>query len=218
MQDWAEIRRLHQAEGLSNAEIARRVGVTRLTVRRALASTSPPKYERAPTGSAADAYEESIRQLLARASPDAGHGARRAGGVDPRDDGVQAQGRPAAAAVPAAGPGLADHVPSWGGCPVRLLVPAHRPGCRARAGQDGQAVAGADDGVRVLPVARRVAGPLSQRGGPVRRLVGAAVRSRRGAEGAGVGWRIRGRQVPPARTRAHRCLPRLPWGRWAPRY
>ena len=66
MQDWAEIRRLRQAEGLSKAEIARRVGVTRLTVRRALASTSPPKYERAPTGSAADAYEEAIRELLAQ--------------------------------------------------------------------------------------------------------------------------------------------------------
>ena len=66
MQDWAEIRRLRAAEGLSRSEIARRVGVTRVTVRRALASTSPPRYQRAPAGSAADAYEDAIREQLAR--------------------------------------------------------------------------------------------------------------------------------------------------------
>jgi transposase len=60
----AEIRRLHAAVKVSISEIARRVGVTRLTVRRALASTGPPKYERAPTGSATDAFEEAIRTIL----------------------------------------------------------------------------------------------------------------------------------------------------------
>jgi transposase len=64
VQDWAEIRRLHAAEKVSISEIARRVGVTRLTVRRALASAGPPKYERAPTGSATDAFEEAIRAIL----------------------------------------------------------------------------------------------------------------------------------------------------------
>lgn len=65
MQDWAEIRRLHRAEGVSVSEIARRIGVTRVTVRRALACDAPPKYERAPSGSAADAFEEAIRAVLA---------------------------------------------------------------------------------------------------------------------------------------------------------
>lgn len=66
MQDWAEIRRLRAAEELSVSEIARRVGVTRVTVRRALASASPPRYERAPSGSSADEYEDAIRGLLSK--------------------------------------------------------------------------------------------------------------------------------------------------------
>lgn len=54
MQAWAKIRRVRAGEDLSRSEIAPRVGVTRVTVRRALASASPPRYERAPTGSAVD--------------------------------------------------------------------------------------------------------------------------------------------------------------------
>ena len=50
MEDWAEIRRLHRAEGVPIKEIARRLGVARNTVRAALASDRPPKYERAPRG------------------------------------------------------------------------------------------------------------------------------------------------------------------------
>lgn len=65
MEDWAEIRRLHRAEGVPIKEIARRLGVARNTVRAALASDRPPKYERASTGSVADAFEPAIRALLA---------------------------------------------------------------------------------------------------------------------------------------------------------
>ena len=36
MKDWAEIRRLHQAEGVPIKEIARRSGIARNTVRSAL--------------------------------------------------------------------------------------------------------------------------------------------------------------------------------------
>lgn len=64
MQDWAEIRRLYQAERMSISEIARRIGVSRLTVRRALSSSGPPKYERAPSGSATDDFDAAIRALL----------------------------------------------------------------------------------------------------------------------------------------------------------
>ena len=64
MQEWAEIRRLRAAEKLSISEISRQVGVTRVTVRKALASASPPRYERALTGSAADEFEEAIKELL----------------------------------------------------------------------------------------------------------------------------------------------------------
>ncbi len=64
MEDWAEIRRLHRAEGVPIKEIARRLGVARNTVRAALHSDRPPKYERAPRGSLADTFEPQIRALL----------------------------------------------------------------------------------------------------------------------------------------------------------
>jgi transposase len=62
VEDWAEIRRLHRAEGVPIKEIARRLGVARNTVRAALSSDRPPKYERAPRGSIADAFEPQIRE------------------------------------------------------------------------------------------------------------------------------------------------------------
>jgi transposase len=64
VEDWAEIRRLHRAEGVPIKEIARRLGVARNTVRAALASDRPPEYQRPPRGSVVDAYEPAIRTLL----------------------------------------------------------------------------------------------------------------------------------------------------------
>jgi transposase len=64
VEDWAEIRRLHRAEGLPIKVIVRTLGVSRNTVRAALASDGPPKYERAAKGSVADAFEPRIRELL----------------------------------------------------------------------------------------------------------------------------------------------------------
>lgn len=64
MEDWAEIRRLHRAEGVPIKEIARRLGVARNTVRTALRADGPPKYVRAARGSVADAYEPQVRALL----------------------------------------------------------------------------------------------------------------------------------------------------------
>ncbi|MEV4415443.1 IS21 family transposase [Catellatospora sp. NPDC049609] len=65
VEDWAEIRRLHRAEGVPIREIARRLGIARNTVRAALSSDRPPKYERRPRGSIVDPYESRIRALLA---------------------------------------------------------------------------------------------------------------------------------------------------------
>jgi transposase len=65
VEDWAEIRRLHRAEGVPIKEIVRRLGVARNTVRAALASDRPPRYERAPRGSVVDAFESQIRAVLA---------------------------------------------------------------------------------------------------------------------------------------------------------
>ena len=64
MEDWAEIRRLHRAEGMPVRAIARKLGMGRNTVRRALAAEGPPKYQRQAKGSVADAAEPRIRELL----------------------------------------------------------------------------------------------------------------------------------------------------------
>ena len=64
VEDWAEIRRLGKAERMSISEIARVLRISRNTVRSALASDAPPKYEREPVGSAVDAVEPRIRELL----------------------------------------------------------------------------------------------------------------------------------------------------------
>jgi transposase len=65
VEDWAEIRRLHRAEGLSIKEITRRLGVSRNTVRSALRSVGPPVFNRRPRPSVVDEFEPAIRALLA---------------------------------------------------------------------------------------------------------------------------------------------------------
>jgi transposase len=65
VEDWAEIRRLHRAEKMPIKVIARVMGVSRNTVRSAIASDRPPKYERPAKGSVVDAAEPRIRELLA---------------------------------------------------------------------------------------------------------------------------------------------------------
>jgi transposase len=64
VEDWAEIRRLCRAEQMPIAQIARVLGISRNTVKAALASDGPPKYQRALAGSVADAFEPRIRELL----------------------------------------------------------------------------------------------------------------------------------------------------------
>jgi len=64
VEDWAEIRRLHRAEQMPVKAIARAMGISRNTVRAAIASDRPPKYERPAKGSIADAVEPRIRELL----------------------------------------------------------------------------------------------------------------------------------------------------------
>ena len=65
MEDWAEIRRLHRAEGVPIEEIARRLGLARNTVRSALRAEAPPSRERGPRGSLVDGVEPQVRALLA---------------------------------------------------------------------------------------------------------------------------------------------------------
>ena len=68
VEDWAEIRRLHRAEQMPIKVIARVMGVSKNTVRAALRSAGPPRYERPPRGSVVDEVEPRIRELL-RAFP-----------------------------------------------------------------------------------------------------------------------------------------------------
>ncbi|MEU1737645.1 IS21 family transposase [Streptosporangium sp. NPDC020145] len=65
VEDWAEIRRLHRAEAIPIKAIARRMGISKNTVKSALAADTPPKYRRPGKGSIADAAEPQIRKLLA---------------------------------------------------------------------------------------------------------------------------------------------------------
>jgi transposase len=64
VEDWAEIRRLRRAEQLPIVQIARLLGISRNTVKAALAADGPPKYRRAGKGSVADGFEPRIRELL----------------------------------------------------------------------------------------------------------------------------------------------------------
>jgi transposase len=64
VEDWAEIRRLAFAEQMGTKAIARQLGVARNTVRTAIRSDSPPKYEREQKPSAVDEFEPQIRALL----------------------------------------------------------------------------------------------------------------------------------------------------------
>ena len=57
VEDWAEIRRLRRAEGLPISEVARVLGVSRNTVKAALASDGPPRYVRRPAGSVVDGFD-----------------------------------------------------------------------------------------------------------------------------------------------------------------
>jgi transposase len=65
VEEWAEIRRLHRAEGMAVKAIVRRLGIARNTVRAALRAEAAPRYERATVGSAVDSFEPAIRRLLA---------------------------------------------------------------------------------------------------------------------------------------------------------
>ena len=68
MEDWALIRRL-AGEGVPKAQIAARLGISRTTVVKAVASGAPPKYERRPVPTAFTPFEPVVRQLLAQ-TPD----------------------------------------------------------------------------------------------------------------------------------------------------
>ena len=62
--DWAHVRAL-AADGVSQTQIAARLGINRRTVKRLLEADEPPRYLRAPAGSMLDPLEPVIGKLLA---------------------------------------------------------------------------------------------------------------------------------------------------------
>jgi transposase len=65
VEDWAEIRRLYRAERMPIKAVARVMGCSKNTVKRALAAEGPPRYARPRRGSIVDPVEPRIRELLA---------------------------------------------------------------------------------------------------------------------------------------------------------
>jgi transposase len=61
--EWAQVRTL-VADGISEREIARQLGMNRRTVARLARSVEPPRYRRAPAGSQLDPLEPVLRRLL----------------------------------------------------------------------------------------------------------------------------------------------------------
>ncbi len=61
--EWAQAR-AWAADGVSQREIARRLGINRRTVKRMLESDRPPRYERAAQGSMLDPLEPVMRATL----------------------------------------------------------------------------------------------------------------------------------------------------------
>lgn len=62
--DWAQVRAL-AADGVSQTQIAARLGINRRTVKRLLEADEPPRYRRAPAGSMLDPLEPVIGKLVA---------------------------------------------------------------------------------------------------------------------------------------------------------
>ena len=61
---WAELRREHFVRGVGIKELARRYGIDRNTVRRAVRSEEPPRYQRPVAASKLDPFKEEIHELL----------------------------------------------------------------------------------------------------------------------------------------------------------
>ena len=64
VEQWAEVRRLFFVRGLSQREIHRRTGLHRDTIRSAINSKAPPRYERASAGSKLDPFKDEVHRLL----------------------------------------------------------------------------------------------------------------------------------------------------------
>ena len=53
-----------QADGVSQREIAQRLGINRRTVARLCAASEQPRYQRSPAGSQLDRFDDLRRELI----------------------------------------------------------------------------------------------------------------------------------------------------------
>jgi transposase-like protein len=86
---WAELRREHFVRGVGIKELARRYGIDRNIVRRAICAEELPRYQRAAAASKLDPFKEAIHELLREDSRGSGvrvSEADRATGVRRRQD------------------------------------------------------------------------------------------------------------------------------------
>lgn len=73
VEDWAEIRRQHQAEKMPIQAVARQLGISKNTVKRALATDRPPVYRRPAKGLVVDSSRAADPRIAEADSEDAGH-------------------------------------------------------------------------------------------------------------------------------------------------
>jgi transposase len=65
VEQWAELRREHFVAGKSIKRLVRETGLSKNTIRRALRSETPPRYERGPRAGVLEAFKPEIHRLLA---------------------------------------------------------------------------------------------------------------------------------------------------------
>jgi transposase len=65
VEQWAELRREHFVAGKSIKRLVRETGLSKNTIRRALRSETPPRYERAPRAGVLEVFKPEIHRLLA---------------------------------------------------------------------------------------------------------------------------------------------------------
>jgi hypothetical protein len=209
VEDWAEIRRLHRAEGMPIKVIARVLGVSRNTVRSAIVSDGPPRYERRPGGSIVNVVEPRIRELLAAyPTMPATVIAERIGWERSIRvlSGRVAQLRPVY--LPPDPASRTSYVAGEIAQCDLWFPPVQVPVGFGQVRRPVQLPA--DDGYWVLAVGIGGADPVPALGGPVCRVVAVDRGPGRGAAGAGVGRGGRDRPVAGGPAGADRRVPGVP--------
>ena len=137
VEDWAEIRRLHRAEGMPIKAIVRVLGVSRNTVQAALARGRAAEVRAGAGGVGRGRGRAADPGAAAGVSDDAGDGDRGADRLDAVDPVLKDRVAELRPVYLPPDPGVADGVCGRGDRAVRSVVPADRGAGRVRAGPHG---------------------------------------------------------------------------------